>query len=106
MAEIEAGYGRGREHREILGQRDLGWIAAEHVEQHWLEAVVRAGRIAGRGPDSVEFLADQIGGREMLVGIAPEAVADGRVEHLGEALREPVGKRLQEDVVIIVDRLL
>src|SRR5690348_3968785 len=33
MAEVEAGHGRGREHREILGQRDLAGIAAEHLEQ-------------------------------------------------------------------------
>ena len=42
----------------------------------------------------------------MLLGIAPQAVADLRVEHFGEALREAVGERLQQDVVIIVDRLL
>ena len=42
----------------------------------------------------------------MLVGIAPQAVADLGVEHFGEAFRETVGERLQQDVVIIVDGLL
>ena len=41
----------------------------------------------------------------MLVGIAPQAVADLRVKHLGEAFRKPVGERLQQDVRIIVVRL-
>ena len=50
------------------------------------------------------LLADQLLVGEMLVGIAPQAVADCRVKHLGEALREAVGERLQQDVVIIVDR--
>ena len=52
------------------------------------------------------LLADQLLVGEMLVGIAPEAVADIGVEHLGEALGEAVGERLQQDVVIIVDGLL
>ena len=38
----------------------------------------------------------------MLVGIGPQAVADLGVEHFGEAFREAVGERLQEDVGIIV----
>ena len=105
VAEIEARHRRGRQHREILGQRDLAGIAAEHVEQHRLQAVVGAGRIARRRPDAVIFLADQLRVGEMLVGIAPDAVADLRVKHFGEALREAVGKRLQQDVVIIVDGL-
>ena len=105
MAEIEAGHRRGRQHREILGQRDFARIAAEHVEQDRLEAVVGAGGIAGRRADAVIFLADQLLVGEMLVGIAPQAVADLGVEHFGEAFGEAVGERLQQDVVIIVDRL-
>ena len=46
VAEIEARHRRGRQHREILGQRHPAGIAAEHVEQDRLEAVVGAGRIA------------------------------------------------------------
>ena len=38
----------------------------------------------------------------MLLGIAPQPVADFGVEHLGEALGKAVGERLQKDVGIIV----
>src|SRR5438045_2082921 len=54
----------------------------------------------------MELLADQVGGRKMLFGIAPQTVAYSRVEHFGEALREAVGQRFQEDVIIIVNGLL
>ena len=42
----------------------------------------------------------------MLVGIGPQAAADLGVEHFGEAFREAVGERLQEDVGIIVVGIL
>ncbi len=66
-------------------------MAAEHLEQHRFEAVVRTGGIAWRGADALIFLADQLLVREMLVGIAPQAVADLGVEHLGEAFGEAIG---------------
>ncbi len=42
----------------------------------------------------------------MLVGIAPQLVADMGVEHFCKALRQPVAKGLEQYVVIIVDGLL
>src|SRR3954451_23151401 len=47
VAKGEAGSGLGRKHREILGQRPLARVSAEHLEQDRLQAVVRACRIAG-----------------------------------------------------------
>src|SRR4051812_21303083 len=102
IAEVEAGHGRSRKHREILGQRHFAGIAAEHLEQHRLEAVVGASRVAGRGADALIFLANELLVRQMLVGIAPETVAHFRVQNLGEAFGEAVCKRLQQDVRIIV----
>ena len=55
VAEIKAGHGRGRQHREILGQRHSARIAAEHVEQDRLQAVVGAGRIARRRADAADI---------------------------------------------------
>src|SRR5436190_12337716 len=60
VAEIKTRHRRCREHREILGQRNLARIAAEHLEQHRLQAVIGAGRIARRRPDAFVFLADQL----------------------------------------------
>ncbi len=77
--------------------------AAQQVEQHRLQAVIGAGRIAGRRADAAIFLADQLArwtnARRRIV---PQPVADMRVQPLGEALGQPVGQRLQQDVVIIV----
>src|SRR5260221_7010981 len=87
VAEIEARHRRGRQHREILGQRHLTRISAQHLEQHGFEAVVGAGGIAGRRAGPGELFADQVGGREMLVGITPQAVWDGRRKEPREDLR-------------------
>ena len=64
--------------------------------------MVGAGRIARGRANAVIFLADQLLVREMLLGITPQPVADLGMEDLGEAFREAVGKRLQQDVGIIV----
>src|SRR5690348_9779116 len=60
VAEVEARDRRGWKHREILGEHHLARIAAEHVEQDRLEAVVRTGRIAGRRTNACVLLADQL----------------------------------------------
>src|SRR5438132_4750957 len=106
VAEIEARHRGRREHREILRERHLAGMTAEHVEQDRLQTVVRAGRIARRGADPLVLLADELFVRQMLVGVAPEALADLGVEHFGKALGQAVGQRLKQDVVIVVDRLL
>ena len=106
MAEVEAGDGRGREHGEILGQGDFPGIAAEHVEQDRLEAMVGAGGVAGRGTNALILLADQLLVGEMLFGIAPKALADLGVKDFREAFREAVRQSLQQDVGIIVVRFL
>src|SRR6185369_10144255 len=94
VAEIESGHGRSREHREILGQRHSARPLAKHIEQDRLEAVVGARGVARRGPDPLIFFADQLLVRKVLLRITPEAIANLRVKHLGEALGQPVGKRL------------
>src|SRR5947209_13611594 len=104
MPKIEARHSGSRQHREILGERDLARMTAEHVEQQRLKAVIGAGGIARRRPDSFVTLADQLLVRQMFVGIAPEAVAHFRVQHLGETFGETVGECLQENVGIIVVR--
>ena len=106
VPEIEPRYGRGRKHREILGKRDFAGIPAEHLEQRGFQTVVRASRIARRWADALILLANQLLVREMLVGIAPQPGTNLCVQHLGKALGETVGERLQQDVVIIVDGLL
>ena len=68
--------------------------------------MIGAGGIARRRADALILLADQLLVREMLVGIAPQALADFGVQDFGEAFREAVGKRLQQDVRIIVIRFL
>src|SRR5690348_9332256 len=106
MAEVEARDRRGWKHREILGERDLPGITAEHVEQDWLQTVVGTGRVARCRPDAMILLADQLLVREMLLRIAPQPLPHFRVKHFGEAFGEAVGERLQQDVVIVVDGLL
>src|SRR3954452_23327230 len=81
-------------------------MTAEHVEQDRLQAVVGARGMPRRRPNAVKFFANQIGSREMLFGVAPQPVANGGVENFREALREPAGKRLQQDVAVSVDGLL
>jgi hypothetical protein len=87
---------------KFLGQRDLAGISAEHVEQDRLEAVVGTSRVARSRPDALIFLADQLLVRQMLIGIAPQALADFGVKDFREALREAIGKCLQQDVRIVV----
>src|SRR5690348_11528232 len=97
MPEVESADRRSWQHREILGQRDLAGIFPEHIEQDRLQAVVGAGGIAGGRPDALIFFPDELLVREVLVGIAPQPVADLGVEDLREALGQPVGERLQQD---------
>src|SRR4029079_787787 len=106
VAEIEARNRRGRKHREILGERNFARAFAEHLEERRLKAVIRARWVTGRGADPVIFLPSQLFVRQMLLRIAPQALAHLGVEDLGEALGEAVGERLQKDVVVVVNGLL
>ena len=65
--------------------------------------MVGLGRIAGGGPDSPVFLADQVLQIEDLVrGVAPELGADLAVQGLGQGLRQAVGQGGGEDGGVVV----
>src|SRR6056297_1220420 len=57
MREIPAAY-RGRwHHRVMLGQPDPGArLGVQHLPKHVFLRVIRAGRVAGRGPDAAIIL--------------------------------------------------
>ena len=60
-------------------------------------------RVAGGGADALVGLADQLVGREGLVGrVAPELAADALVHEFGEGFGETVGKRLDQDRGVVV----
>src|SRR6476659_4542312 len=42
VAEVEAGDRRGRQHGEVVGERDSGRIVAEQRKQQWFQRMVRA----------------------------------------------------------------
>ena len=58
MTQIDPADGRGRRHREALGELDPEPARAEELEELPLLAVVRTGRIAERGPDAAEPLGE------------------------------------------------
>ena len=69
--------------------------------------MVGLGRVAGRRTDPAIRLADQLLGRERLVGrVAPQLAPDACVHVLGRRLGEAVGERLDQDRrVVVVGRL-
>ena len=95
---------RGRRgHGEGLGEPHAGLLGAQQVEQRPLERVVRAGRVAERGPDAPEPLGVQVLDGLVRVGLEPLA-AGLPVGVLGEGLGEPVGQRLHHDRLVVVER--
>src|SRR4029078_3526676 len=99
----EAGDRRGRQHGEVVGERDSGRIVAEQRKQQWFQRMVRAGRIAWGGTDAAVGFADQVDVGKVLRGrIAPEVFADVLVKAFGEGFGEAVGQRFQQNVGIIV----
>src|SRR3546814_7964685 len=105
VTEIEARDGRGRHHGEAAAERDAGRafvaIAAKHIEQDRLQAVIGAGWITRRRTDAGIAFPDQILVGKLLVrGVAPQGDADMLVEALGEGFGEAVGERIKEDVGI------
>ena len=75
----------------------------EKIEQHRLQAVIGAGRVAGGGADAAILLADQRLVGELLVrGIAPQRRPYMPVQPLSEGLGEAVGESLEQDVRLVV----
>ena len=65
--------------------------------------MVGLGGITRRRADAAIGLADQLLGRESLVGrMAPKLAAHPRVHRLGERFRQPVAERLHQDRRIVV----
>ena len=69
--------------------------------------MVRAGRVAGRRPDPLVALGNEVGVRQRLVrGVAPQLAPDPLVQPLRERLGKAIGERLGEDRrIVVVGRL-
>src|SRR3546814_8053064 len=66
VAEIKARHGRGRQHREMVGQRRTRRVAGvEQLEQDAFQAVFGTGGIAGGRADTAIFLLDDRLGRQL-----------------------------------------
>ncbi|KAG1249785.1 hypothetical protein G6F68_013143 [Rhizopus microsporus] len=104
MAEVVAGNGRRRQHREALGQFHAGVrFGLQQVEQPALLAVLGAGRIAGRRTDAAVLLVDQgFVVQRLGVVVSPESGTHALMQALGQRLGEAVGERLQKDRVVVV----
>ena len=104
MGEIHARDRCRRVHGPAFGQRDAGALAGfQQLEQEALFGVVGLCRIARRGTDAAILFLHQLFRRQVLVrSIAPELLANARMEILRESLREPVGERLEQDLRIVV----
>src|SRR4029077_15042522 len=74
VPEVVAADRRARPHRERLGQADPGpRCGVQELEERPLLGVVRAGRIAGRRPDALVALSDEVVvGQALVGGVAPQ----------------------------------
>ena len=94
MPEVVAADRGARQHRERLGQADAGpRLGVEQLEERPLLGVVRAGRVAGRRPDALVALGD-----EVLVGQAPRRARSptargGRARGAARRRPRPAGRR-------------
>ena len=78
-------------------------LGLEQLEDRPLLGVVRTGRVAGRRPDPLVALGDEVVVRKRLVGrVAPQLAPNLLVQPLGERLGQPVRERLGEDRRIVV----
>ena len=103
MREVETRDARRRQHREVLGQRDALRRRVEQLEEARLLAVVGAGGIAERRTDAAVALGELILERELLVLAVAPLAPHARVQPLGERLGEPIGERLHQDRVVVVE---
>src|SRR5262249_46627913 len=101
MRKIDAADGRGRRHRERLGQRYGRCILGpEEIEELALLRVVWTGGVAERRANAAEPLRSELVAREPLVRLVPGA-AHELVKVLGERLGEAVGEGLDPDRAVV-----
>ena len=103
MAQVKAADACRRRHRQAFRQRHADLAGAKQLEQLFFYAVVRAGRVAGSGANTLVFLGDQRFQRKLFGGrITPQILANPQVQCFGEGLGQAVGQRLEHDRRIVV----
>ena len=75
MGKIQTADAGGREHGEVLGERDMGVaLGGQQIKQGPFLGMIGAGRVAGGRADAAILLVDQFLGREVLLAaVSPVA---------------------------------
>ena len=97
----------GWQHGQALGQAHADVFALQELEHIGFDAVVRAGRVAGRGANAFVFFADHLFVAQGFVGrVAPHIRPRALVQALGKGFGQAVGQGFQHDAGVVVQIVL